>query len=146
MDSEGRIINKALAENVVSRITNQPAKVTELSQQQKKQLAPLPYNLSALQIDAAKQFGLTAKQVLDACQALYEKYQLITYPRSDCRYLPTEQLSDAPAILIMLTQAQLNISELATKADSKLRSKAWNNTKVGAHHAIIPTLKAPTKN
>ncbi len=54
----------------------------------KRQAPPLPYSLSSLQIDAARAFGLSAQQVLDACQNLYEKYQLITYPRSDCRYLP----------------------------------------------------------
>ena len=143
LDSEGRVINRALAENVITRINNQPALVESVKQQQKKQSAPLPYNLSALQIDAAKQFGLSAKQVLDICQTLYEKYQLITYPRSDCRYLPNDHLQQAPELLSMLSEAKLKFSDLIAKADSHYRSKAWNSKKVGAHHAIIPTLKSP---
>ncbi|WP_273047971.1 DNA topoisomerase, partial [Pseudoalteromonas sp.] len=60
-DEEGRILNKALAQNVASRITKQSAELTALEQKQKKQSAPLPYNLSALQIDAAKAFGMPAQ-------------------------------------------------------------------------------------
>ena len=88
---------------------------------------------------------MSAKQVLDICQALYEKYQLITYPRSDCRYLPADHFKQAPELLSMLANAQLKFSDLIDKADSRHRSKAWNNAKVGAHHAIIPTLKSPIK-
>ncbi len=143
MDEEGRVIVKKLAENVVGRITDQPAVVEQLKKEQKKQYAPLPYNLSALQIDAAKQFSMSAKLVLDTCQSLYEKHKLITYPRSDCRYLPTEQFLLAKSNLEMLANANLPLSDAAKNADSSLKSKAWNNAKVSAHHAIIPSEKSP---
>jgi len=143
MDEEGRVLVKKLAENVVGRIEHKDAIVEQLKKEQKKQNAPLPYNLSALQIDAAKQFSMNAKLVLDICQALYEKHKLITYPRSDCRYLPTEQLGLAKSTLDMLAEANLPLSEAAKKADKSLKSKAWNNSKVSAHHAIIPSEKSP---
>ena len=142
MDADGRIINKALAENVVRRITGQPAMVTKLVEQEKKQPPALPYNLSALQIDAAKQFSMNAKLVLDVCQALYEKHKLITYPRSDCRYLPTEHHKQAKNILDVLSKSTEKFAEFAKQADCKLKNKAWNNSKVTAHHAIIPTEKS----
>ena len=88
MDEEGRVLNRALAENVVRRIDHKTAEVSSVIEQQKNQAAALPYSLSALQIDAAKIYSLNAKLVLDVCQALYEKHKLVTYPRSDCRYLP----------------------------------------------------------
>jgi DNA topoisomerase III len=78
-DSEGRVLVKALAENVAKRITDQPATVTSFINKNKKQVAPLPYNLSSLQIDAAKRFGYSAQQVLDAAQGLYERHKLITH-------------------------------------------------------------------
>ena len=143
MDDEGRVLSKGLAENVVGRITNQPAAIDDIKKQQKKLNAPLPYNLSTLQIDAAKQFGMNAKLVLDVCQSLYEKHKLITYPRSDCRYLPSEQFSLAKFIVAMLAKAELPFSSAAQQADTSLKSKAWNNAKVSAHHAIIPTEKSP---
>lgn len=145
MDEEGRVLNRALAENVVRRIENQTAEISAVDEQQKKQPAPLPYSLSALQIDAAKIYSLNAKLVLDVCQALYEKHKLITYPRSDCRYLPKEHHGQAKGIIAMLASAEENYSKFAQGADSSLKSKAWNNAKVTAHHAIIPTEKSANK-
>ncbi|MGL4900563.1 MAG: DNA topoisomerase, partial [Shewanella sp.] len=59
MDADGRVLAKGLAQNVVNRITDQPARVTQLTSKDKQQAAPLPYSLSALQIDAAKRFGMS---------------------------------------------------------------------------------------
>jgi len=141
MDEEGRVLVKSLAENVIKRIDDQSAKVTNVKKEQKKQQPPLPFNLSALQIAAANQFSMNAKLVLDVCQALYEKHKLVTYPRSDCRYLPKEQLGQATNILAHLAQGETPLASAAKNADSSLRSKAWNSNKVTAHHAIIPTEK-----
>ncbi|MEL0633953.1 DNA topoisomerase III [Pseudoalteromonas carrageenovora] len=140
-DEEGRVLNKALAENVASRITNQKGEVTALEQKQKKQSAPLPYNLSSLQIDAAKAFGMAAQQVLDICQTLYERHKLITYPRSDNRYLPKEHHLDAPSILKAIAANGGQNTEFVNGADAKKRSKCFNDSKVAAHHAIVPTAK-----
>jgi len=142
MDDNGKVINKALAENVVKRITDQPATVTSVIEQDKKQFAALPYSLSSLQIDAAKQFSMNAKLVLDVCQSLYEKHKLITYPRSDCRYLPLEHHKQAKAIIALLSNSTDKYADFAKKADCSIKSKAWNNSKVTAHHAIIPTEKS----
>jgi DNA topoisomerase IA len=68
--------------------------VEAVEEQARKQAAP-PYNLSSLQIDAAKRFGMDAKRVLDICQSLYERHKLITYPRSDSRHLPSEHFNRA---------------------------------------------------
>jgi DNA topoisomerase-3 len=142
-DEEGRVLVKALAENVVGRIKDQPAIVEDISIEQKQQNQPLAFNLSSLQISAAKQFSMNAKLVLDVCQALYEKHKLITYPRSDCRHLPKEQLKQAPAIISMLAGTKLPCNEQAKNADPSIRSYVWNDKKITAHHAIIPTEKSP---
>ena len=140
-DEDGRIINRGLAENVVNRITGKTGHVLEQKKKNKSQLQPLPYNLSSLQIDAAKRYGLTAKVVLDLCQALYEKHKLITYPRSDSRYLPEEHFQQAPSVILAI---ESNVNELRSatlNADIRIKSKAWNDKNVSAHHAIIPTQK-----
>ena len=142
MDSENRVLVKSLAENVVKRINAQAALVTEASKSQKKQFSPLPYNLSALQIDAAKRFSMNAKLVLDVCQSLYEKHKLITYPRSDCRYLPNTHFQQAATIINILSKANTPYGKAAKSADPQLKSKAWNDKKITAHHAIIPTEKS----
>lgn len=140
-DEEGRVLSRPLAENVAARIKNQPATVLNYSQKRKQQPAPLPYNLSSLQIDAAKRFTMSAKQVLDTCQSLYEKHKLITYPRSDCRFLPTEHLKQANSVTSAISFVCSQLSTSVSEADLSLVSKAWNDKKIEAHHAIIPTAR-----
>lgn len=141
MDEEGRVLSEKLALTVVNRINNQPGVIKRVSQERKQQQVPLPFSLSALQIAAAKAFGMSAKQVLDTCQQLYEKHKLITYPRSDCQYLPTEHLNEVPAVTQAIVKVSDKIGLLLKDADLNLKSRAWNNKKVTAHHAIIPTAK-----
>lgn len=93
------MLHRPLAEHVVNRISGQPAIVTSYNDKRESESAPLPFSLSALQIEAAKRFGLSAQNVLDICQKLYETYKLITYPRSDCRYLPEEHFAGRHAVM-----------------------------------------------
>ena len=135
------MLNRALAAKVVERIQGQPALVEEVEEQARKQAAPLPYNLSSLQIDAAKRFGMDAKRVLDICQGLYERHKLITYPRSDSRHLPSDHFNRAGQVREAIASTAPALAKAVSEADGKIRSKAWNDSKVDAHHAIIPTEK-----
>jgi DNA topoisomerase-3 len=150
LDEQGRNLSLALAQNVVKRVSNQSAVVDSLKREHKKQAPPLPYNLSSLQIDASKAFGFSAQQVLDICQTLYERHKLITYPRSDSRYLPKGHFSQAPQVIAAIKQNSPLLGKQGglftlgfTSAIYKVKqqSKAWNDAKVDAHHAIIPTIK-----
>ena len=128
---------------MVKRIHGQPALLKKLDRVPKKQAPPLPYNLSALQIDAAKQFGFSAKVVLDVCQTLYERHKVITYPRSDNRYLPKGHFFQAKSVISAISKNKA-LTEFCQLANPAIKSKAWNDAKVAAHHAIIPTAKNPT--
>jgi DNA topoisomerase III len=144
LDEQGRNLSRPLAENVVGRISGQPAQVSKYSAKVKKQAPPLPHSLSSLQIDASKVFGMSAQQVLDTCQALYEKHKLITYPRSDSRYLPRGHFSQAADVLASVKSncqkvGLTDLLDVYEQLDCSRRSKAWNDAKVDAHHAIIPT-------
>lgn len=75
------------------------------------EIAPLPFSLSALQIEAAKKYGLSAQEVLDICQKLYETHKLITYPRSDSRYLPDEHFAGRHAVLNAIAVHQPELTE-----------------------------------
>ncbi len=140
-DEEGRVLSKALAQNVANRITQQNGQVTALKKQRKKLNAPLPYSLSSLQVDASKRFGLAAKAVLDTCQSLYEKHKLITYPRSDCRYLPEDHHSEASTICRAINKNCPPLQSACEGVNTTQKNAAWNNKKVTAHHAIIPTAR-----
>jgi len=141
MDSEGRVLVKKLAENVVERITDKPATVKTVEEKLKTQPPPLPYNLSTLQIDAAKRYGLSAQQVLDLCQTLYERHKLITYPRSSSRHLPLEHFQRADKVISAIASTCDRLKSATEQANRTLKSQAWNDKKVEAHHAIIPTEK-----
>lgn len=140
-DEDGRVISQALAENVVKRITDQPAEVMEYVDKREKETAPLPYSLSALQIDAAKRFNMSAQAVLDTCQRLYETHKLITYPRSDCRYLPEEHFAERYTVLQAISAQLDDYRQLPEVVNAEQKNRCWNDKKVEAHHAIIPTAK-----
>ena len=142
VDAEGRIVQRETAEQILSAVRSAPANIS--SMEQKKGTSPqrLPYSLSALQIDAGKMFGYAPQEVLGTQQALYEK-KLTSYPRSDCDYLPENQLADKDLILDHLASLDADFSSFAVKADRKLRNRAWNDAKISAHHAIIPTTMRP---
>lgn len=84
---------------------------------------------------------MSAQQVLDGCQALYERHKLLTYPRSDCRYLPKQHWSQAQSVLAAIASNSDALQTVVNNADPQRRSQAWNDKKVDAHHAIIPTAK-----
>ncbi len=142
MDEDNRVLSKALALNVISKVQNKAGQIVNVTQAKKGTPPPLPYSLSALQIDAAKRFGMSAQSVLDTCQQLYERHKLITYPRSDCRYLPKEHLNDVNQVVGAIRNSCSALSNAANNANLCLKSKAWNDSKVSAHHAIIPTSKS----
>ncbi|RJT26963.1 DNA topoisomerase III [Buttiauxella izardii] len=140
-DEEGRLLHRPLAEHVVGRIGGQPAIVTAYNDKRESEVAPLPFSLSSLQIEAAKRFGLSAQNVLDICQKLYETHKLITYPRSDSRYLPDEHFAGRHAVLNAISIHQPDLfPQPALNTD--LRNRCWDDKKVDAHHAIIPTARS----
>ena len=138
-DEQGRLLDPRPAEALAQRLVGARGHLAELDQKRKRQAAPLPYSLSALQVDAARRHGLSAQRVLDVCQSLYERHQLITYPRSDCRYLPAAHHREAAKTLTSACHLDDQLQEWVEQADFGLRSKAWDDTRVGAHHALAPT-------
>ncbi len=140
-DEEGRLLHRPLAEHVARRIEGQPAQVIAYNDKRESETAPLPYSLSALQIEAAKRYGLSAQQVLDICQKLYETHKLITYPRSDCRYLPEEHFAGRQAVMNAIAAHRPDMLPQPA-VDSERRNRCWDDSKVDAHHAIIPTARS----
>lgn len=140
LDSEGRLIDasvaKAMAENFASKPND--GKITAYEKKKKKENPPLPFSLSSLQVMAGKRFGYEPQLVLDTAQKLYEK-KLTTYPRSDSEYLPENQFKDAARILNNLSTLSDEFNGWVKNSDAKLKNRAWNDKKISAHHAIIPT-------
>ena len=142
VDESGRVIDRDHAQSVATQVRGKAGTVNQYEMKDKKQGQPLGFSLSVLQIEAAKKYGMNAQTVLKVCQALYEKHKLLTYPRSDCRYIPEGHFTDASAILRTIAGNDSTLSTMVDKADSKIQSPAWNDKKVTAHHAIVPTQKS----
>ena len=129
--------DQSVAKGIADGASGKSGVVTACEKELKVKQPPLPHCLSTLQVMANSKFGMSAQEVLDTAQSLYEK-KLTTYPRTDCRYLPEEQFSDAAAVLAALSSLP-GLERVAGKADASLKSAAWNTKKVTAHHAIAPT-------
>lgn len=140
VDLEGRLLNKGDADAIsASAKAAGRATVVEAETKAGTESAPLPFSLSALQSHCSRLYGFTAKQTLDLAQSLYLK-KVTSYPRVDCDYLPESQHSEAPRILSSLSKAQLPTAFASALLGAKpaLKSKAWNDARVTAHHAIVP--------
>lgn len=135
VDESGRVLDAAVAQAVCAKVRGQAAPVTAFEAVDKKQSAPLPYSLSSLQLAASKKLGLGAQRVLTIAQTLYEQ-KLTSYPRTDCPYLPESQHSGAELIAKCLPE---KYAALVSGANFSIKSGAWNDGKVTAHHGIIPT-------
>jgi DNA topoisomerase-3 len=139
LDPSGRLVDKSVADKIAVKIVGKTGKIQSFASNNKSRQPPLPYSLSALQTDCSQKLGLTAAQTLEVAQALYEKHKATTYPRSDSRYLPKSILTDeAPGIMTALASTP-GLDSIAQKADLRLKSPAWNDSKVSDHHGIIPT-------
>lgn len=139
VDEKGRLIDEAHAQNIANAVKGKPIKILSVETKQKEQHPPLPYNLLKLQTDASRKFGFKPDKVKNITQSLREKHKLITYNRSDCEYLSEEQHSDAKGVLSAISETAETFAAVIQRADSSIKSRAFNSSKVSAHHAIIPT-------
>ncbi|UEO00475.1 DNA topoisomerase 3 [Acidiferrobacter thiooxydans] len=137
--AEGRLTNLPAAQAIISVADHQAGTVKTFDTEDANEAPPLPFTLSRLQATASAKHGLSAKATLDAAQALYETHKLATYPRTDCPYLPESQMSDARLVLAAIARVNPDMGGLVKGADMSLKSQAWNDAKIGAHHGIIPT-------
>ena len=146
-DDQGRCLKQELAQLAAAAINGAgSAQVVAIKTERVRETAPLPFDLGTLQEVCSKKLGLGAQETLDIAQALYETHKVITYPRSDCGYLPLSQHSEAPAILGALGRADPTLAPLQPYLEPQRRSRAWNDAKVSAHHGIIPTAAAVDPN
>ena len=139
-DEAGRCLQQALAIQAVQEISSgKTATVLSLQTEHFREPPPLPFDLSTLQEVCSRKLGLGAQETLNTAQSLYETYKATTYPRSDCRYLPDSMFNEVPAVFNALLKTAPPLRPALGSLDRSLRSRAWNDAKVTAHHGIIPT-------
>ena len=139
VDDKNRIIEEGYANQVADACRLKPASVIEARIEEKQTPAPLPFALLDLQVYMSKAHGIDAEKTLALTQALREKYKAITYNRSDCSYLSSDQFAEAPQTLDLLNQALPDLAGMFSEVKPERKSRAFDDSKVSAHTAIIPT-------
>lgn len=137
LSTEDRITDKNIAQNVVSSIMHSNI-ILKVSNTKEKKSPPLPWCLDSIQPWASKTIGIQPKMTLSHIQALYEN-GYVSYPRTDCEYYPEEEY---PARVSMLKKLNVWVPE-AANADSTIKTRAWNSSKITDHYALMPTSKIP---
>ncbi|WP_426453967.1 DNA topoisomerase III [Paenibacillus sp. S-38] len=142
---DGRLFDKAAADALLEKLkTARSAKVSALKVSEKSEPHPLAYDLTELQRDANKRLGFTAKQTSNVLQRLYEQHKLVTYPRTDSRYLSSDMVSTLPDRLKSLLGTPYGASAKGLLAKPlQVTKRIVDDSKVSDHHAIIPTDERP---
>ena len=135
--TEGRFDSEEKGREALEKITGEPFTVTDVTAKNGTESAPKLYDLTSLQVDCNKKFGLSAEQTLQTIQSLYEK-KVTTYPRVDTTFLSDDIYPKCTNILKGLRDYQTLTMPLMDKPLIKSK-KVFDNKKVTDHHAIIPT-------
>ena len=135
-----RTFSKERAEEIQKKGAEGTLEVTRVEKKEKRTFAPLLYDLTELQRDANKRFGYSAKQTLNIMQRLYETHKVLTYPRTDSRYLTSDIIPTIKERLDAVAVGPYKAAAAKAK-QKKLTGKLpfVNDAKVSDHHAIIPT-------
>lgn len=136
----GVISNEETAKDIISKCKGADGDVIEVTKSTKKKYSQALYDLTELQRDCNKIWGYSAKQTLNIMQRLYESHKVLTYPRTDSRYVTTDIVDTIPDRLKAISFGEYRASSEVLLKSGVKGSKAFvDNSKVSDHHAIIPT-------
>ena len=143
-ENNSRIFDEDFANKIALKIKKSEGEIININSINKKKFSPALYDLTELQRDANKIFGYSAKQTLNIMQRLYESHKILTYPRTDSRYISTDIVATIPDRLKAIAIGEYRIfSEGLLKTKINGNKSFVDNSKVRDHHAIIPTEEKP---
>ncbi|KAB2397183.1 DNA topoisomerase III [Bacillus cereus] len=139
-NGNSRSFNKEKIDHIVKNLDKQNATVVEIDKKQKKSFSPGLYDLTELQRDANKKFGYSAKETLNIMQKLYEQHKVLTYPRTDSRYISSDIVGTLPERLKACGVGEYRpLAHKVLQKPIKPNKSFVDDSKVSDHHAIIPT-------
>ena len=136
LETEERITEESQALNIKNACERQEASLT-ITKEEKKEYPPLPFNLLELQAECSRLFGYSPDIVLETTQSLREKHKAISYNRSDCQYLPENLYTESPQIIECL-KANFKEEIGQHNANTHIKSRAFDDSKLSAHYGIVP--------
>ncbi|SHM64833.1 DNA topoisomerase III [Gracilibacillus kekensis] len=138
--NESRIFDQSKAQQLLSSLKNKDLSVKRIEKKNKKTFAPTLYDLTDLQRDANRIFGYSGKQTLSIMQKLYEQHKVLTYPRTDSKYISTDIVPTLKERVASCgVGAYATVANKIKKQPIKAHKSFVDNNKVSDHHAIIPT-------
>ncbi|MGK8831794.1 DNA topoisomerase III [Bacillus paranthracis] len=139
-NGNSRSFNKEKIDGIVKGLDKHNATVLEIDKKQKKSFSPGLYDLTELQRDANKKFGYSAKETLNIMQKLYEQHKVLTYPRTDSRYISSDIVGTLPERLKACGVGEYrSLAHKVLQKPIKANKSFVDDSKVSDHHAIIPT-------
>lgn len=139
-NGQGRIFDEARARELSSRLGGKAGIITTLNISTKNEMPPLAYDLTELQRDANRRLNFSAQKTLSVLQDLYEQHKLVSYPRTDSRYISSDIVPTLPARLkAMGSGPYADFTAYLLKQKLNPGKRLVDNSKVSDHHAIIPT-------
>lgn len=148
-DTKGssQTFSKEKRDGLLKALQHEKAIVIDVKKTAKKSFAPELYDLTELQRDGHKLFGLSAKETLNAVQNLYERHKLVTYPRTDSRYLPQDMVSTLKErVEAVEVRPYTPFAAKILRQGIKSSKSYVNDAKVSDHHALVPTEQTPILN
>ena len=137
---DNKTFKEEIADSIVNKCKGKQGEVIEVKKATKKKYSPALYDLTELQRDANKIFGYSAKETLNLMQRLYENHKILTYPRTDSRYVTSDIVETIPERLKAVAFGEYRaVAEQLLKLGVKANKNYVDNSKVSDHHAIIPT-------
>ncbi|MCG8570061.1 MAG: DNA topoisomerase III [Spirochaetes bacterium] len=135
-----RVQDQEFAQKIVAKVKDQQGEVTSLDIKEKREVPPLAYDLTALQRDANALLGFSAKKTLQTLQRLYEHHKMVTYPRTDSRYITSDMVPTLKDRLQALNNTPYQqFAQKIIQSGIKPGKRLVDDKKVTDHHAIIPT-------
>lgn len=136
--------DQQLCDDIIAGLKNAGGQIIDVVKTKKKTMPPLPYDLTQLQADGSRIFGFSAKETLNAMQGLYETHKVLTYPRTDSKYL-TSDITDSLGARIKACSVGPYKKFCYPLSQVKFTKNAHyiDDQKVSDHHAIIPTEESP---
>ena len=133
------IKTREAAQQLVQQMSQTAGTVEKIEEKVKRQAAPLPYDLTEIQREANQRYGFSAKKTLSLVQSLYETHKVVTYPRTDSKYLTTDMQNTMKERLQAISDFNPQVKTIIKNGSKVVLKKVFNNALVSDHHALIPT-------
>lgn len=137
------ITEREAAEKLVKELSQQKGTVTDITEKEKTEPAPLPYDLTEIQREANARYQFSAKKTLSLVQSLYETHKIVTYPRTDSKYLTNDMKATMKERLQAVSDFAPEVKTYIKNGAQVKQKRVFQDNKVTDHHALIPTEQRP---